>query len=184
MFISCGSGSENTETKEPIDTIKVDSLMAYFNMIDSLSHKGQLCHIDVYEIGKLGSIYFDVYNLSSDKTSAQYLNLKKDCGGSYYYDWESSKLIREEIKYFLNAIDTVMANMERTCDHEERYIYVTNDNIRLYSLGKEGKPWSVELSIDFTKSYSSISVKKDELLILKDLLKKGEEKILSLSKDK
>lgn len=177
-FISACSG--NTEKADDSDSILVDSLVAYFQRIDSLKNNGQLFHIDVYEIGKLGSIYFDVYKISSGNESAQYINLKKDCGGQYVYDWEDAILIKEEIKYLMAAIDTLVNNFSRKCTHEERYIYITKDDIRLFSTSWENRDWTASLSVDYRKSNSSISMKKEDLEKLKEFLKQGESKIDSL----
>lgn len=184
MFISCGTGNSSSNESDSKDSTQVDTLLAYFNKIDSLKNNGQLFHIDVYEIGKLGSIFFDVYNISSGDESAQYLNLKKDCGGQYYYDWEDAVLVLGEIKYLQAAVDTVISHFDRSCNHEERYIYITKDNIRLFSSAWEGHKWSASLSVDYTKKDASISLGKDDLITLKDLLADGEKKIILLNQGK
>ena len=178
MMISCGGNTESS--KKSKDSIVVDSLLAYMKKIDSLRNNGQLFHVDIYELGKLGSIYFDVYNVSSGGESAQYLNLKKDCGGQYIYDWEDAILIKGEIKYLMAAVDTVLANFDRVCNHEERYVYVTKDDIRLFSTAWEERKWTASLSVDYRKKDSSVSLNKEDLDKLKKLLIQGEIKIDSL----
>lgn len=182
LFISCGTGSSKSDSEESNDSTKVDSLKAYFHKIDSLKNNGQLFHLDIYEIGKLGSIYFDVYNITSGGDSAQYLNLKKDCGGEYYYDWEDAILVEGEIKYLLAAVDTVLANFDRACNHEERYVYITKDDIRLFSSAWEDHNWSASLSVDYQKKDASVKLGKEDLQKLKKLLIEGEKKITLLSK--
>ena len=181
MIISCDGKTETTEVK---DSAKVDTLLAYLQKIDSLRNNGHLFHIDVYEIGKLKSVYFDVYNITSKGESAQYLNLKKDCGGQYYYDWEDAVLLQGEIKYFLAAADTIIANFDRPANHEERYIYVTNDDIRLFSSAWENRKWSANLSVDYKKKDATITLERSDLDSLKKLLINGEKKIISLRANK
>lgn len=177
-FFSACDGK--TDKADASDSIQVDSLVAYFQKIDSLKNNGQLFHIDVYEIGKLGTVFFDVYNITSGNESAQYLNLKKDCGGQYVYDWEDAILIKGEIKYLMTAIDTLVNNFNRKCTHEERYIYLTKDDIRLFSTSWENHDWTASLSVDYRKSNSTTPMKKEDLEKLRNLLKRGEAIIDSL----
>lgn len=180
MCFSCESGNKSSESSESQDSTQIDTLLAAFKKIDSLKNNGQLFHLDIFEIGKLGSIYFDVYKVTCGDESAQYINLKKDCGGQYYYDWEDAILVQGEIKYLLSAVDTVLSNFDRPCNHEERYIYITKDDIRLFSSAWENRKWSASLSVDYHKKDASVSLDKEGLNKLKDLLKKGNETIDSL----
>ena len=90
----------------------------------------------------------------------------------------------QEVKYFIDAIDTVAYHYDRKVDHEERYIYITKRDIRLFSENdnSSSNKWSVSLSVDYNRSNSHINITKEELNELKLLLKKGEEMILDLKR--
>lgn len=174
MMISCGGGGDSSKNSK--DSTQVDSLIAYFHKLDSLQNSGQLFHIDVYDLGKLKSVEFQVFNIKCQDESLQYINLRKDCGSAYYYDWEDARLLQSEVKYFTAAIDTITANYERKVKNEERYIYVTKDDIRLYS-SSSGDKWYVSLSVDYRKKDATIVLSKEDLATLKKMLLEGEKKI-------
>jgi hypothetical protein len=110
--------------------------------------------------------------------------LRKDCGGDYYFDWENASLLADEVKYFVSAIDTISANLDRTVQNEERYVYITKDDIRLFSSNETpgGGRWSTSLSVDYRKSNSYIIIGKDDLYSLRSMLLTGEQKISELRK--
>ncbi len=185
IFIcSCGSKSTTnldvTETRN--DTILTDTLAAYIQKLDSLNNSGELLHLNIYKLGKIKSIEFTVISMESKSDTLEYINLRKDCGGDYYYDWENAQLLAEEVKYFMLAIDTISANYERIVQNEERYAYITKDDIRLFSSNDNsgsGK-WSASLSVDYRKNNSEINIGKEDFDDLKSLLLKGEQKIEEL----
>ena len=93
-------------------------------------------------------------------------------------------LLAEEVKYFITAIDTIYSNFDRPVNNEERYVYITNDDIRFYSENenkKDGK-WSASLSVDYRKKNSSITIAKEDFTTLKNLLLAGEKKIKEIRK--
>ena len=176
MLESCGGDASSKETKE---SNEVDSLVVYLHRLDSLQNSGQLFHVDVYNLGKLSTIDFEVYNIKCQNESLQYINLGKNCGSSFYYDWEDARLLLSEVKYFVAAIDTINANYERKVKNEERYIYVTKDDIRIASTNS-GNKWYITLSVDYRKKDSYIVLDKNDLSTLKKLLLDGEKKIKSI----
>ncbi len=182
----CSCGNPNitapTSNEEVVDSIQNDSLASYLLRLDSInSYSGELKHLNVYKLGKLKSISFEVYCIESKSDTVEYINLRKDCGGEYFYDWEDALLLAEEVKYFVAAIDTVLANYDRAVSNEERYVYVTKDDIRLMSENenKNGK-WEANLSVDYRKKNSSISLSKEDFEKLKELLLAGEKKVKEL----
>ena len=184
-FFSCQKTANSIDAEINNDSISpVDSLSLYLQRIDSINNSGELRHLHVYELGKLKSIFFKVYQLESSKDTMEYIILKKDCGGEYYYSWVETPLLLQEVKYFIDAIDTVAYHYDRKVDHEERYIYITKRDIRLFSENdnSSSNKWSVSLSVDYNRSNSHINITKEELNELKLLLKKGEEMILDLKR--
>lgn len=185
FMCSCGGPADNKSVEVvKTDSVQIDSLAFYMQKLDSLNNSGKLTHLDLYKLGKMKSIEFQVIRISSETDTVEYINLRKDCGGDYYYDWENATLLAEEVKYFVNAIDTIADNFERPVTNEERYAYITKDDIRLFSINEtpgSGK-WSADLSVDYHKNNSHININKEDFVILKDLLVKGEKKIKELRK--
>lgn len=183
-FNSCGNSVTPASTEEVKDSIQTDTLKAYLQRLDSINNSGELRHLNVFKLGKLKSIEFEVYSIESKSDTLEYINLRKDCGGEYYYDWENAMLLAEEVKYFITAIDTIYSNFDRPVNNEERYVYITNDDIRFYSENenkKDGK-WSASLSVDYRKKNSSITIAKEDFTTLKNLLLAGEKKIKEIRK--
>lgn len=181
---SCGGFSSGKNNGANKDSVETDTLAVYLHKLDSINNSGELRHLTVYELGKMKSIAFQVISIESESDTVEYINLRKDCGGEYYYDWENAALLAEEVKYFVSAIDTIAANFERPVKDEERYIYITKDDIRLFSSNATSgsNKWSAELSVDFGKKNSYINIVKEDFETLKSLLTKGEQKIKELRK--
>ena len=185
LFIdSCGNSNvdDSSKNEETRDSIQNDSLATYMQKLDSInSYSGELRHLNIYKLGKMKSIEFEVYSIESKSDTVEYINLRKDCGGEYYYDWENAMLLAEEVKFFVEAIETVLDNFERVVSNEERYVYITKDDIRLISENenKNGK-WIASLSVDYRKKNSYISLSKEDLRILKNMLLAGENKVKEL----
>lgn len=185
LFIgSCGNSKvDDTPTNEEArDSVQNDSLTTYMQRLDSInSYSGELRHLNVYKLGKMKSIEFEVYSIESKSDTVEYINLRKDCGGEYYYDWENAMLLAEEVKFFVEAIDTVLANFDRAVSNEERYVYITKDDIRLITENenKNGK-WIASLSVDYRKKNSYISLSKEDFETLKNMLLAGEKKVKEL----
>lgn len=75
-----------------------------------------------------------------------------------------------ECQYFTNAINTIQSNRERAVDHEERYAYIAKDDIRIFSHAKSGNVWTVELSVDYHKQNSTITLSGKDVEDLMDLI--------------
>jgi hypothetical protein len=173
---------ESVESEK--DSIQTDTLDAYMQKLDSLNNSGELRHVNVYKLGNIKSVEFSVISIESKSDTIEYINLRKDCGGDYYFDWENASLLADEVKYFVSAIDTISANLDRTVQNEERYVYITKDDIRLFSSNETpgGGRWSTSLSVDYRKSNSYIIIGKDDLYSLRSMLLTGEQKISELRK--
>lgn len=185
-FTSCSKENKDSAPKENINNLvindQIDTLQIALNMADSISNCGQLVHADIYEIGKIKTISVTVQKISAGDNSITYINLRKDCGGEYYYSWEDKRIFKEEVKYFIAALDTIKNNMNRTVNHEERYAYVTKDNIRAFLVNEnKGKGWKFELSVDILKNNSTIYLKKEEIDDLKNILQTSFNKINKIS---
>ena len=151
LFYSCTNSNVRTALKD------ANNPAVQLHLIDSILNCGELLHIDIYEIGELKSIEVSVQSVQVGDISLQYINFRKDCSDSYrYHSWEEAKLTPAECPYLLSAIDTIKANFERTTDHEERYAYITKDDIRLLSFNKGGDDWTSTLSVDYKKDNSRI----------------------------
>lgn len=165
--------------QDPISTEQatVDSLAIALHEVDSILNSGQLAHLDVYEIGKIKNISISVQKASAGDWSTSWINMRKDCGGEYYYSWEDARLLYDECPYFIKAINTILSNRDRKVDHEERYAYMTKDDIRVFAYAKSGNAWTIELSVDYHKQNSTITLANKDVEELINLIQKGQEKI-------
>lgn len=170
---------ENKPTQETVveEQAAVDSLAIALHEVDSILNSGQLAHLDVYEIGKIKNISISVQKASAGDWSTSWINLRKDCGGEYYYSWEDAHLLYDECPYFIKAINTILSNREREVDHEERYAYMTKDDIRVFAYAKSGNAWTIGLSVDYHKQNSTITLANKDVEELINLIQKSQEKI-------
>lgn len=175
-----GASTSDNDVSAKIET--VDSLAIQLHRIDSLFNSGKLLHMDIYKLEKLKSIEFSVQSISVEGDSFEYINLRKDCGGEYYYNFVDARILVDEVKYLLKAIDTIKSNLQRETNHEERYAYITKDDIRLFATNDGGgSKWKVYLSVDFRKDNSEIMLSETDLSRFVALLKQGVEKIEEVS---
>ncbi len=183
MMLMASCGNKNNPEQPQSDNAEqaaVDSLAIALHEIDSIMNGGQLIHLDIYEIGKIKNVSVSVQKLSAGNESTIWINFRKDCGGEYYYSWEDAHLLNEECSYLLDAINTILANKDRAVDHEERYAYITKDDIRVMASASAGKPWTMNLSVDYAKQNSTITLTDSDITDLKTLIQKSQEKILQL----
>lgn len=177
-LVGCNGGHK--APKEPVaatEQVNVDSLAVALHEVDSILNSGQLAHLDVYEIGKIKNVSVSVQKATAGDWATIWINLRKDCGGEYYYSWEDARLLYDECQYFINAINTIHSNRERVVDHEERYAYMTKDDIRIFAYAKSGNAWTVELSVDYHKQNSTITLNSNDVEGLIDLIQKAQVKI-------
>ena len=179
VFGLAACNGENKPTQETVvkEQAAVDSLAIALHEVDSILNSGQLAHLDVYEIGKIKNISISVQKASAGDWSTSWINLRKDCGGEYYYSWEDARLLYDECPYFIKAINTILSNRERDVDHEERYAYMTKDDIRVFAYAKSGNAWTIELSVDYHKQNSTITLANKDVEDLINLIQKSQEKI-------
>ena len=179
VFGLAACNGENKSTQETVveEQAAVDSLAIALHEVDSILNSGQLAHLDVYEIGKIKNISISVQKASAGDWSTSWINLRKDCGGEYYYSWEDARLLYDECPYFIKAINTILSNREREVDHEERYAYMTKDDIRVFAYAKSGNAWTIELSVDYHKQNSPITLANKDVEDLINLIQKSQEKI-------
>lgn len=172
-----GGGNASQEPVAQSEQVNVDSLAVALHEVDSVLNSGQLVHLDVYEIGKIKNVSVSVQKATTGNRATTWINLRKDCGGEYYYSWEDARLLYDECQYFVNAINTIHSNRERVVDHEERYAYMTKDDIRIFAYAKSGNAWTVELSVDYHKQNSTISLSNKDVEDLIGLIQKAQSKI-------
>jgi hypothetical protein len=179
VFGLAACNGENKPTQETVveEQAAVDSLAIALHEVDSILNSGQLAHLDVYEIGKIKNISISVQKASAGDWSTSWINLRKDCGGEYYYSWEDARLLYDECPYFIKAINTILSNREREVDHEERYAYMTKDDIRVFAYAKSGNAWTIELSVDYHKQNSTITLANKDVEDLINLIQNSQEKI-------
>mgnify|MGYP003445029194 CR=1 FL=1 len=179
VFGLAACNGENKPTQETVveEQAAVDSLAIALHEVDSILNSGQLAHLDVYEIGKIKNISISVQKASAGDWSTSWINLRKDCGGEYYYSWEDARLLYDECPYFIKAINTILSNRDREVDHEERYAYMTKDDIRVFAYAKSGNAWTIELSVDYHKQNSTIALANKDVEELINLIQKSQEKI-------
>ena len=181
MMFSCGKSAKSGSAT---DTTKVDTLLAYFQKIDSMQNGGVLFHLDVYDIGYLDGVTIEVQNLKCQNEQLQYVNFKKLYGSSYYSEYVNSRMLPGEIKYFINAIDSISKENKRKVQHEERYIYVTKDNIRLIASNYNfsDNKWYTSFDVDYTKKEGSVTLDSAKMQRLKDYMIESQSKIDSIRK--
>lgn len=154
----------------------VDSLDITLNRLDSIQNKGRLIHFDTWKIGNLKSVEIQVQKFSSNNESIVSINLRKDCGGEYYYSWVNAHLFQEELPYLYEAINTIKNNLNRETDHNEKYAYSTKDNIVVFAENL-GKGWNLKLSVDANNSNAYINLTTAELDKLLELLQQADKKL-------
>ena len=181
FLISCNqTGNMVTEVNHN-ETTPTDSIAQQLQLLDSLNNSGNLIHLDIYNIGKIKSISFSVHALEVEGKAIQYINLRKDVGNEYYYNWEDARILPNECQYLLTAIQTIKENSERATNHEERYAYITKDDIRIFSVNNGGgNKWKIALSIDYRKDRSEITLTEEELDTFVSLINQGLAKIAEI----
>lgn len=156
---------------------EIDSLASIMLTLDSINNSGKLVHYDIYNIGKLKGIEITVQKVSIDDTAISYINLRKDCGGEYFYSWEDAMIFPKELPSFYSVADTVKNNLGRHVNHMERFVYITKDFITLISSCESGNNWATRFSIDSRKSNSTITLSYTELDNLVELIRQAESKL-------
>lgn len=186
-FVGCAGGNsavENDSLKN--DSVaaqhEADSLASLIHTLDSISNSGELVHYDIYQVGKIKGIEVSVQKVSVDTTQIAYINLRKDCGGEYYYSWEDAMIFSKELPSLYSAISTIQGNLNRTVDHEERFAYVTKDNIAFLTSAEPNKPWSTRFSVDSHKSNATINLSNSDIETLVDMIKQAEVKLKEVGK--
>ncbi len=179
LLSACGNDKEPeiNGTKNTIDSLKTE-----VHKIDSILFCGKLAHLDIYDIGEIKTVAISVQKVTTDNESLSVVNFRKDCGGQYFYSWEDARMLESECQYFINAIKTIRSNIKSSVEHGEQYAYVTIDDIRILAYATKGKPWKVELSVDYFKSNSTITISDQELEELIAIIQKAQQKIKEISK--
>ncbi|MCM1067272.1 MAG: hypothetical protein NC418_06845 [Muribaculaceae bacterium] len=181
-FVGCG-GSNSTIEDDSLknDSIatqqEADSLASLIHTLDSISNSGELVHYDIYQVGKIKGIEVSVQKVSVDTTQIAYINLRKDCGGEYYYSWEDAMIFSKELPSLYSAVSNIQSNLNRAVDHEERFAYVTKDNIAFLASAEPNKSWATRFSVDSHKSNSTITLVNSDIETLVSLIKQAEEKL-------
>ena len=180
---SCGNSNMPDNTA---DSTKIDTLLAYFQKIDSMQNGGILFHLDVYDIGYMDGITIEVQNLRCEDEQLQYVNFRKLYGSSYYSEYVNSRMLPGEIKYLINAIDSISKEYNRKVNHDERYIYITKDNIRLFAANYNfsDNKWHSSFDVDYRKKDGSISLDSAKMQQLKKYMLESQAKIDSIRKAK
>lgn len=181
-FTACSGDKDKNEpdetpSNEPAaNNITIDSLAIALNRLDSIQDSGQLVHFDTWSVGSLKGVQVQAQKLTSGDESILYINLRKDCGGEYYYLWEDAHIFQKELPSLYEAIKTIKKEISRETDHNEKYIYITKDNVMVFA-ENDGKGWSLKFSVDSHKSNSFINLTPTELDALIELLEKANDKL-------
>lgn len=180
--MACGGGNSTVENGSlKNDSVaaqhEADSLASLIQTLDSIGNSGELVHYDIYQVGKIKGIEVSVQKVSVDTTQIAYINLRKDCGGEYYYSWEDAMIFSKELPSLYSAISTIQGNLNRTVDHEERFAYVTKDNIAFFASAEPNKTWSTRFSVDSHKSNSTVTLTNGDIETLVGLIKQAEAKL-------
>ena len=182
-FANCSQTTSETLAKDNQETTVVDSLALQLHRLDSLYNSGRLLHVDIYKIGRLKSIDFSVQSVDVEGETTQFINLRKDIGNEYYYNWEDARILPGECQYLMSAIDAIKANWHRETDHEERYAYITKDDIRVFATNEGGgAKWKIALSVDYRKDRSEVNLTEEELDSFVSLINQGLSRIREINK--
>lgn len=157
-----------------------DATGAYLHQIDSILNSGKLVHVDVYDMGNLKSVSFQVNKFTVSDGHFSYVTLSKTTDG-YFRSTASSNLAPAEIPYMREAIDTLLANADRMTNHEERYFYISKDGVLLSSVSKNSDSWTIRIRPDMKEEDAGQSLSKSDLKELSDILTRCEEKIRKIS---
>ena len=184
IFISaCSKDTSNKPAKEKAKsestTRPVDTLQMALNKADSIINSGELVHLETFEIGKIKNIFINVEKVTTKNDMFSHINIKKDCGNDYYYSWENKIILKEEIKYYIDALNEMQKNIERTVTHEERYSYNTKSGLTtlLYN-ENNNKGWKFALKFregnNGTEYLNNNNIDDLKLLLDKCILKINE----------
>ena len=182
VYLGACSSKPQTSSIEDTGTEQIDTLAQKLHQLDSALNCGSLIHLNIYKLGKLKSVEFSVQSVQFGDKELEYINLRKDCGNDYYYMWEDARLLPDECKYLVDAINTIKANLERSTDHEERYAYITKDDIRIIASNSgDGNKWNVALDVDYRKERSEISLSTSDIETFLTYINQGLAKINELN---
>lgn len=183
IVASCNQANNTSAPAEEVSAEAIDSLALQLHQLDSLYNSGSLIHIDIYKIGKLKSVEFSVQSIDVEGKNLQFINLRKDCGNDYYYSWEDARILPSECQYLMKAVETIKQNWKRETDHEERYAYITKDDIRLFASNDGGgAKWRIALAVDYRKERSEITLSEEDLNTFVSYINAGLAKIEQISK--
>ena len=178
---SCSSEEQSNNKKDDIvqqDSVAVDTLKQIMDSISDISKSGALFHYEEYKIGNIKSVSCCVAKITNaEGFSRKYIQFRKDCGNAYYYMWEYAILLEEELPSLYTAVDTIIKNLDRVTDHNERYAYTTIDDITIRANAENNKAWELSFSVDYHKDNSTINLRRTELDELMTLIKKAERKL-------
>lgn len=186
LLAACNGGSPTSESNNEkndstANEIAVDSISAALNRIDSIQGQRELAHIETWKIGNLKSIEIRVLKIATEKDSIAFIQLRKDCGNEYYYSWEETSILKEELPSLYRAVDKIKSNLNRDTDHSEEYVYFTKDHVTIYS-ENSGNGWGLKLSVNSRVKNSYINISTAELDKFVELLQTASKKIEELSK--
>lgn len=185
LCTACNGGSTALENNDGQNestaiTVVIDSISSTLKWIDNIQEQGELFHIETWHIGNLQSVEIRVLKVSIEKDSVVFIQLRKDCGGEYYYSWEETNILKEELPSLYRAIDKIKSNINRKTDHTEKYLYFTKDNVVIDS-ENSGKGWRLKLSVNSRVKNSFITISPAELDKFVELLQTASRKIDELS---
>lgn len=143
--------------------LSLDSIEQAHRQLDSIANSGILSHIDEYPIGKFKSISISVKKISTNIASIAYINLRKDCGGEYYYSWVDASLYAKELPGLYASIREIQSNFSRIVDHEETFVYSTKDNIGIIAEAAPKKQWTSKISVDCKRANSFVNTTSEDL---------------------
>ena len=160
-----------------------DEFLKQLHQIDSIYNSGQLIHLDAYEIGKFKDIEISVESIDVNNYSFQYINLDAVIYRSYgNRQREVARILPAECKYLISAIDVIKKNLNRSTNHEERYVYVTKDGIRIGAYNWGGAEWTIIFSTDYNNEYSKVYLNAGDLDSLKSIINQSLVKIEEIKK--
>lgn len=183
MMIACSH--ENDSSTNNTISGAVDEISAYLSKMDSINNSGRLSHLVVHKIGKFKNIDIEVLDLESGGVHLYCINLKKDVSSSYYSNIEEARIVKEEVKYLQQAVNTIAISTKRKVETKEMYSYITKDDFRVYASAEDKNyAWLILLDMNYKlnkREYYTI-VSEDELFEFMSLINKGEQKIDELTK--
>ncbi len=172
---SCNSNQKTDNNKQ-----NTDSTLNAIQSIDSILHSGNLLHIDYYPVGEMTHFNFTVVKIENKSDKIHFLEIDEQ-----YYNYGiniSAYMMPNEIKYFIEAIDSIKTIANKKINHHEEYVYNTKGKVALKYHMFDNEYKSLRLSADYSNYNAESFISETDLDTLRIILSKAQEKLQAITK--